>query len=395
MLASDGKWNRLAPRQSLSGRLLLDLPLTPALRINLGKRAGVTGGLLGVLCVCVEFCFLFPHLLVSNDGRAFYVEHLGVFRGILQAAIVATFALGAFSVLTLRSKAHGGIAMLLALVAMLLGGSQAEPLTHQPRALSAGLDYFALELLVLGLLFIPMERLWGLHPQRIFREGWQTDLKHFFVSHVGVQLISFSVMIPVQVFFSWAVRMDFQAHVAAQPVWLQFFEVLLVVDLVSYWVHRAFHQVPWMWKFHAIHHSSQQMDWLASSRSHLVDVLVNRFAGFIPVFLLGFSPAAIYGYLVFVSFHAVYIHANVSHRWPYLRWVFATPEFHHWHHTSDEEGIDKNFAVFLSFIDAIFGTAHLPKHWPSRYGTTKFQPPETYLGQLAYPFQRHEETPYG
>ncbi|AGC43914.1 hypothetical protein MYSTI_02598 [Myxococcus stipitatus DSM 14675] len=373
----------------------MELSLNPARRTDLGKRAGVTGGLLGVLCVFTEFCFLFPHLLVSADGRAFYSEHLGLFRGILQVAIITTFLLGAFSVFSLRSKAHGGIAIVLALVALLLGGSEAEPLTHQPRAMSAGLDYFVLELLVLGLLFIPMERLWGLHEQRIFREGWQTDLKHFFVSHVGVQLISFAVLIPVQVFFAWAVRADFQAHVAAQPVWLQFFEILFVVDLVSYWVHRAFHQIPWMWKFHAIHHSSLQMDWLASSRSHLVDVLVNRVAGFVPVFLLGFSPSAIYGYLVFVSFHAVYIHANVSHRWPYLRWLFATPEFHHWHHTSDEEGIDKNFAVFLSFIDVIFRTAHLPAHWPSRYGTTQFQPPETYLGQLAYPFKRHEETPYG
>jgi sterol desaturase/sphingolipid hydroxylase (fatty acid hydroxylase superfamily) len=92
----------------------------------------------------------------------------------------------------------------------------------------------------------------------------------------------------------------------------------------------------------------------------------------------------------------VYIHANVNHRWPYLRWFIATPEFHHWHHTSDEEGIDKNFAVFLAFIDVMFGTAHMPSYWPKRYGTTKFQPPETYLGQLSYPFRRHQEdTPYG
>jgi len=137
------------------------------------------------------------------------------------------------------------------------------------------------------------------------------------------------------------------------------------------------------------------MDWLAGSRSHLLDVLVNRTLGFVPIFVLGFSPAAIYAYLVFVSFHAVYIHANVRHRWPGLRWVIATPEFHHWHHTSDEEGIDKNFAVFLAFIDVVFRTAHLPDHWLKRYGTVKFQPPETWLGQFVYPFRRKRETPYG
>lgn len=234
-----------------------------------------------------------------------------------------------------------------------------------------------------------------LRDQKIFRTGWQTDLKHFFASHAGVQLISFATMIPVQVLFSWAVKLDFQRFVRAQPVWLQFFEILLVADTVSYWVHRAFHKIPWLWNFHAIHHSSLQMDWLAGSRSHIVDTFVNRLLGFVPIFVLGFSPAALYAYLVFVSFHAVYIHANVNHRWPVVRWIFATPEFHHWHHTSDEEGIDKNFAVFLSFIDVIFRTAHLPSYWPKRYGTTKFQPPETYLGQLAYPFRKHEETPYG
>jgi sterol desaturase/sphingolipid hydroxylase (fatty acid hydroxylase superfamily) len=369
--------------------------LTPHVRIDVGKRAGVVAGLLGVLCVLAELCFLFPDVLVARDARPFYHENVGIFRAILQVSIVCTLVLGAVSVLTLRSKAHRLLAIALAMVATLMGGSRVEPLTDHARPFTAGLDYFILELLILGLLFIPMERIWTLRKAKIFRTGWQTDLKHFFVSHVGVQLIAFATMIPVQALFAWAIRYDFQNSVAAQPIWLQFCEILFLVDLVSYWVHRAFHVVPALWRFHAIHHSSLHMDWLAGSRSHIVDVLVNRTLGFVPIFVLGFAPAAIYAYLVFVSFHAVYIHANVDHRWPILRQIIATPEFHHWHHTSDEEGIDKNFAVFISFIDRIFGTQHLPGYWPRRYGTTKFQPPETYLGQLAYPFRRQETTPYG
>ncbi len=167
------------------------------------------------------------------------------------------------------------------------------------------------------------------------------------------------------------------------------------MDLVSYWTHRAFHMVPALWKFHAIHHSSLHMDWLAGSRTHLVDALANRTLGFVPIFVIGFAAPPLYAYLLFVSFHAVYIHANVNHRWPFLRWILATPEFHHWHHTSEQEGIDKNFAVFLPVLDVAFGTAHQPPHWPRRYGTVNFQPPETYLGQMRYPFQRHQETPYG
>jgi sterol desaturase/sphingolipid hydroxylase (fatty acid hydroxylase superfamily) len=99
--------------------------------------------------------------------------------------------------------------------------------------------------------------------------------------------------------------------------------------------------------------------------------------------------------VVFVSFHAVYIHSNTRWRFPVLRWLIATPEYHHWHHSSDEEGIDKNFAAFLPFWDWQFGTAHLPDHWPKKYGTVKFQPPESYFGQLAYPFTRKKDTPYG
>jgi sterol desaturase/sphingolipid hydroxylase (fatty acid hydroxylase superfamily) len=362
---------------------------------DVGKRAGVIAGILGALCVLGEFCFLFPDLLVSHDAMPFYREHITIMRAILQGTILTTFVLGAMSVMLIRSKIYGAIGILLGIVAILLGGSKAEAITNQPRPVSAGLDYFLLELLVLAMVFIPMERIWLLRDQKIFRAGWQTDLKHFFASHAGVQLLSFMTIIPVQVLFSWTMKLDFQKRVASQPVWLQFLEILFVADMVSYWVHRAFHKIPRLWEFHAIHHSSLHMDWLAGSRSHIVDTVVNRFLGFVPIFVLGFSPPALYAYLIFVSFHAVYIHANVRHRWPYLRWIFATPEFHHWHHTSDEEGIDKNFAVFLAFIDVIFGTAHMPDYWPQRYGTTKFQPPETYLGQLAYPFQKHEETPYG
>lgn len=367
----------------------------PFRSVDLGKRAAVTSGILGALAVLGEFCFLFPDLLVFQDSMVFYREHLDAIRGLLLFTIAGAIVLGITSFFLIRSRTYGLLGLGLGLIALALGGPNAEPLTTRPRAVSVGLDYFLLELLLLGAVFIPMERLSKLRDQKIFRAGWQTDLKHFFVSHSGIQLLSFATMIPVQVLFRWAIKLDFQQAVAAQPVWLQFFEMLFLADIVTYWLHRAFHQVPWLWKFHAIHHSSLEMDWLAGSRSHVVDTFLNRLLGFIPIFIMGFSPAALYVYLVFVSFHAVYIHANVRHRWPYLRWIFATPEFHHWHHTSDEEGIDKNFAVFLSFIDVIFRTAHLPDHWPQRYGTTKFQPPETYLGQLAYPFRKHDETPYG
>lgn len=356
----------------------------------LAHRAGVASGLLGMLCVLAVLCFRLPDWLVTGDALPLYLQHLDLLRGLLMFSILATLGLAALSLLLWRRpQRHALAGLVLGGVALLLGGAEAEPVgTAAPRRFAAGLDYFVLELLVLGLVFIPLEAVFALRRQPLFRRGWQTDLKHFFVSHAGVQLLSFASMIPAQALFAWAVQWPFQHAVAAQPVWLQLLQMIVLVDLATYWVHRAFHHVPWLWRFHAVHHSSEHMDWLAGSRMHPVDVLVTRAAAFVPVFVLGFAPAALYAYLVFVSFHAVFIHANLLWRFGPLRWWLSTPEFHHWHHASDAEGLDKNFAAFLPLWDRLFGTAHLPGHWPRRYGTTGTPLPEGYVGQLAYPFRR-------
>jgi sterol desaturase/sphingolipid hydroxylase (fatty acid hydroxylase superfamily) len=368
-----------------------------AARVAVARRAGLVAGFLGMLCVLAELCFLFPDWLVTPDALPVYQANMPLFRGMLRASLFTTLVLGVLGVALEPPNRRALLGIALALIAFLMGGAEVEPVEMGARrSFAAGLDYFVLELLVLGLVFMPIEALFPLREQRVLREGWQTDLKHFFVSHAGVQLLSFAGMIPAQVLFAWAVQLDFQKTVAAQPLWLQFIELIVAVDFTTYWVHRAFHQVPWLWSFHAIHHSSLKLDWLAGSRMHLVDVLATRAVAFLPVFVLGFAPAALYAYLVFVSFHAVFIHANVRWRFPGLRWVISTPEYHHWHHSSDEEGIDKNFAGFLPLWDLVFGTAHQPGRWPKNYGTVNFQPPETWVGQLLYPFRRRgKATPYG
>jgi lathosterol oxidase len=154
----------------------------------------------------------------------------------------------------------------------------------------------------------------------------------------------------------------------------------------QYAIHRAFHALPWLWRFHAIHHSSIEMDWLAGSRLHLVDVVLTRAASFAPLFVLGFSETALVAYLVFVSFHAVWLHANLRWRFGPLRHLLATPEFHHWHHAV--EPVNRNFAVHLPWIDRIFGTAWSPGGFPTRYGLAGESVPAGWLRQLAWPFRR-------
>jgi len=373
------------------------MAMSASWRAGIGKRAGLTSDLLGVLCVLAELCFLLPDLLVTRDALPFYLSHLGLFRGVLRASILASLVLGALGLALSRPNRRGLWGIALGAIALLMGGPEVQALDiGEPGSFSVGLDYFVLELFVLGLLFMPIEALFPLRKQRVLRQGWRTDLEHFFVSHAGVQVLSFLALLPAHVLFAWTVRVEVQRSIAAQPVWLQVIEIIALVDLATYWIHRAFHQLPWLWSFHAIHHSSTQMDWLAGSRMHVVDVVVTRAVAFLPVFALGFAQPALQVYVAIVSFHAVFIHANVRWRFPYLRWLITTPEYHHWHHSSDEEGIDKNFVSFLPVWDVLFGTAHQPDYWPKRYGTVKFQPPESYLGQLAYPFRRKGRgTPYG
>lgn len=362
---------------------LEEVDLTP----GRGRISGALSVGLGLLGVLGALCFLFPDLLTTPDFQPLYDTAL--LRNVLYGGIALAFGFGFYSVMKAGSRGLGLAGLLLSALAAVLGSMETDRAMPAERSLYAGLDYFVLTLLLLALVFIPMERLFPKDPaQKTLRKGWTTDMKYFLVSHLGIQLISFFTVIPAQHFFAWLIDADFQRLVAAQPVWLQFVEILIVVDFTTYWMHRAMHEVPWLWKIHAVHHSTEQMDWLASSRIHFLEIVANRLLGYLPIFLLGFSPAAVYAYLVFVSFHAIFIHANVRFRFPGLRWVLATPEFHHWHHTSQDEGVDINYAGFLPVYDKLFGTAYLPAHLPERYSTRGQPLPEGFVDQFLYPFRQ-------
>jgi sterol desaturase/sphingolipid hydroxylase (fatty acid hydroxylase superfamily) len=162
-----------------------------------------------------------------------------------------------------------------------------------------------------------------------------------------------------------------------------------VADFTQYWVHRTFHASRWLWPFHAIHHSIEQMDWLAGSRLHLVDVIATRGLTYVPIFVLGFSQPALMVYVFIVAVQATFIHANV--KWTFRRWqrVVATPAFHHWHHSAEPQSIDKNFAVHTPAWDLLFGTYYLPDRWPSAYGLVHGpRVPSRWITQLLHPLRR-------
>jgi len=361
-------------------------PLGYHTRFGSGWISGVFSVAFGVLGFGAVLCLWFPALLTTPEARAIYPMDL--VRFIIHLVLVAAFGLGVLSAMLSRRAVLALIGIGLSTIAVLMGGSQV-PVEGPVRSSTyAGLDWFLLDVLILALLFVPLERIFARLPaQGIFRRGWATDLAHFATSHLLVQLTVLLTMLPAAIFFRWALSPRLQSAIASQPLLVQFVEVVIVADLSEYVVHRLFHRVPLLWRFHAVHHSSQAMDWLAGSRLHLVDILITRGLSFVPLYVLGFSTPAVYAYLLFVSFHAVFIHANVRFRLGGLEWLLVTPRLHHWHHAAHP--VDKNFAVHLPVIDRLFGTYYGPEQrWPEVYGIEGNPIPDSYVRQLVVPFRR-------
>jgi len=255
-----------------------------------------------------------------------------------------------------------------------------------------------LALLVLSLFFWLVESLFAADPSQprlLRRRGFSTDLVYWFatplvtksISQVGLALILVLIyhIDPAHIKGMLAHR---DTLLARQPLGLQAIEMLLVGDIIGYWVHRWFHGKR-MWKFHAIHHSSKDLDWLSSVRLHPVNDWLSRWIQASVLVLMGFSPVAIAAYVPFLTFYAVFIHANVSWGFGRLGWLLASPKFHRWHHTSEEEGLDTNFAGLFPFIDRLFGTYYMPPgRLPENFGLSNDRIPENYIGQLLYPFRK-------
>ena len=252
-------------------------------------------------------------------------------------------------------------------------------------------DLFNLKgVLIAMLVFVPLERLLAMHPgQKIFRRGWGNDVVYVFLNGLLIKLgLGFLVM-GVMVLAESFVPPAFRETVAVQPLWIQVTEVIVLADLGFYTVHRLFHAIPWLWKIHQIHHSIEELDWLAAARVHPVDQILTKGASLVPVFALGFSDTAIVIFAVLYQWQSMLIHANVRISFGPLRWLLASPEFHHWHHSKDRTVRDKNFAGQLPLLDILLGTLHMPRgQLPSQYGIDE-PIPRTYALQLLHPFKRN------
>ena len=244
---------------------------------------------------------------------------------------------------------------------------------------------------VLFVIFVPMEKLFAFRPQKVFRRGFLTDMTHLLVNNILITVGLLVAIVVAMIPFFWLRHLDVAA---SMPPAVAVVVALLIVLFGQYWGHRLTHTVPLLWRFHSVHHSIEDMDWLASARLHPLDQVFTHGMVVIPLFLLGFNAAVFGGVVVFFTFLALFQHANVRIRFPVVRWVINTPEWHHWHHALDREAINKNFGTPV--IDKLFGTAYMPRgKYPVGFGTSEPVPPVGYVRQLAYPFTKAARTGSG
>jgi sterol desaturase/sphingolipid hydroxylase (fatty acid hydroxylase superfamily) len=240
-------------------------------------------------------------------------------------------------------------------------------------------------ILMVIVVFVPLERLFALHKeQKIFRKGWRTDALYLLLNGIfigtGINLILFCIVYVS----STLLPRTMTDWVGNLPIWLQLPVMLILADLLFYAVHRLFHEVPMLWKFHAVHHSSEQLDWLAAYRVHPLDQICTKGASLIPVLTLGFSTESMAVFFLIYHWQSIFVHSNTRFRFGFLEHLVATPRFHHWHHANEMAAYDKNYASQLPVIDAVFGTLHMPDAMPSAYGTHEILPPR-YTQQLYIP----------
>jgi len=352
-----------------------------------GTVSSVIALSLGILCLLAVLAFHFPQYLTTPDLRHKY--SVDVLRQLLLAGLLVAGGLSLANVILGRRREISIVAFGFVVLATALGGSRVPVGTFPDHTPYIGLDWFILDLLGSTLIFVVIEKLFPLYKgQAVFRKEWQTDMKHFAINHFIVGLVLLTVNFLLHHLFGGLLSSTFQQYVQHIHFLPQLLLCILVADLAQYWTHRAYHEVPFLWRFHAVHHSVKTMDWLAGSRQHMLELIATRVCVLAPLYVLGFSESVMNAYIIVVGFQAVFNHANVHLPWGPLKYVLVTPDFHHWHHASDDEAIDRNYAAHYAFLDHLFGTAvKSTKKFPEKYGVVGDYMPDGFVRQQLFPFR--------
>ena len=219
-----------------------------------------------------------------------------------------------------------------------------------------------------GAIFVLLERLWPRYPgQKLFRRGLLWDLALLlFHSEIGGWLVAVALasFIPRESLLPYRLT-----WLGTAPLWLEILALWIVKDFVQWLVHNLFHRVPWLWRIHRLHHTTEEMDWLSNWRFHPVETLVYQTFLYLPALALGFRPEAALLCAFLSTGMSHFAHANLRWHFGPLKYIFNTPELHIWHHVHPDAGPqNRNFCVSFAIWDWMFGTAYCPSHAPTRLG---------------------------
>lgn len=214
-----------------------------------------------------------------------------------------------------------------------------------------------------------------------FREGFWIDfLWYSLIQSYFLQIVIFDYIIkPIDHTFNLS-----RLHIVTDwPLWCQVLFFLVIHDFYIYWFHRLQHHSKILWKTHEAHHSGTMVDWLAGSRSHSVEILINQTVEFAPIILLGADPLMVPIKASIDAVWGMYIHSNINVKSGKLQYIINGPEMHQWHHADAREVFFANFSTKFAFWDWIFGTAYLPDKKPEKFGLYYDYPKDYFLQHLA------------
>ncbi len=366
---------------------------TPAkeFRFGEGRISCYLSVTLGILSLLAVLAYLYPSYLTTTELRKVYdAKQL---QDVLKYGMYFSLMFGALTLVLNRAKykyyALTGIGFTL--IAFALGGYSIPVGPVEPRELSLGVDWLILAFLASTAVFMVLEKVFPKYrDQLITRPEWGTDMFYFCFNHLAISAILIFANYHAS-HFSWALSPSVQASVQSLPILVQFVLIVLCADFVLYWEHRAYHEIKALWPIHAVHHSIENLDWLAGSRGHFIQVFSERAMVMIPLYLLGADEVALNAYVTFAALQAILIHCNLDLPFGPLKYILVTPQFHHWHHSSEKPAIDTNYSAHTVLFDRMFGTYHLPgNHWPAEYGTT-VRVPRSIYGQTFYPIEANRK----
>ena len=244
-----------------------------------------------------------------------------------------------------------------------------------------------LAIAVLFVLVVPFEKMFPRHKgQRVRREAVGTDIAHALMTpFTGVLTIAVALPIAVASLI-WIPALIARPFVAMIPGGMAPIAGILLFDLTIYWVHRWSHEVGFLWKFHAIHHSTKTLDWVSGFRNHPMEAAILA-PPFVFLVVAGFSAEFAGALAIIQIVTGLFLHANVRWRLRPLHRIVITPEFHHWHHSNDAGAHNSNYSVFLPIWDIVFGTCFIPAdRRPQTYGVNEYIP-DGVMAQLMHPLR--------